>query len=262
MPIDKPTPYSYPVFYPETDYTIVKYLDLTKYISLLQRQSLFFCRLDKLEDHFEGITAKPNFEKRVEFYKSLRDQLNFFTVPFPDEKILEEVKKNYEFENKLKAINCVNCWNKKDDESAALWKIYSDFSKGIMIKSSISLLEKSLKDTDKEIKLSEIHYLDYDKEIMPDGNTMYPLIHKHSAYAYEDEVRLIHEVKSEAGFAYDWTKEEVQEGIYIKTDLNTLIDEIVIGPYSPKWFFKLVEDITNKYGLSKKISKSKLSISE
>ena len=65
MPIIKPTKITAPVFYPKTDYAIVKYLDLTKYISLLQRQSLFFCRLDKLEDKFEGTTEKANFDYRV-----------------------------------------------------------------------------------------------------------------------------------------------------------------------------------------------------
>jgi len=43
---------------------------------------------------------------------------------------------------------------------------------------------------------------------------MFPLIHKHTAYHYEDEVRLI-------------------------------------SPDSPKLFFKMVQDLTNKYNLDK-----------
>ncbi|MGD0711588.1 MAG: hypothetical protein ABR968_10475 [Bacteroidales bacterium] len=257
MPIIKD---SAPVFYPETNYSIVKYLDITKFISLLQRKSLFFCRLDKLEDQFEGTTAKANFDLRVKWHQKMRD-IGFFTVPMPDDEIIKTVIKQYEFEKMLKSINCVNCWNKKDDESAALWKIYSDFGKGIMIKSSITQLENSLKDVDEQIRLSEIRYINYDREIMPDGNTMYPLIHKQTAYAYEDEVRLIHET-NQVGWEHDWSKEEVQEGIYIQTDLNELIEEINIGPYSPKWFHSLIQDISLKYGLDKPIYKSKLSVIE
>ena len=253
---------SAPVNYPKTDYPIVKYLDLTKFISLLQRQALFFCRLDKLEDIFEGTTAKFNYDSRIRRYKHLRET-GYFTVPMTDDDIIKSIKEDDAHEQKMKSITCVNCWNKgKDFESAALWKIYSGFDKGIMIKSSISRLEKSLSDTNQEIRLSEITYINYDSEIMPFGNATYPIIHKQSAYSYEDEVRLIHstnyEIK-EKGWQHDWSKEEVQEGIYLKADLNVLIEEIVIGPYSPKWFLKLIEDIMRKYDLDKTISKSKLS---
>lgn len=210
MPIIQPTNISAPVFYPESNYTVVKYLDLTKFLSLLQNQSLFFCRLDKLEDQFEGTTAKANFDIRVRWHKQTN---HLMQIPLTDDEIIKQVEFLYEHERKLKALNCVNCWNKKDGESAALWKIYSDFGKGIMLKSSI-----------------------------------------------EDEVRLIYELMPEFDWDYDWSKEDLQEGVYIKTDLAELIDEIIIGPYSPKWFLKLVEDISEKYGLTKPINKSQLSL--
>jgi len=248
-----------PVFYPQTDYSIVKYLDLTKFLSLLHRRSLFFCRLDKLEDQYERTTAIPNFDSRVKRFHAIRDS-GYFNDQMTDEGIIEQVKSQLEIEEKLKSINCVCCWNKKDNESAALWKIYSDFSKGIMIKSSISRLEKSLKVTKEEIRLSEIRYLNYRSDRMPDGNTMYPLIHKQIAYAYEDEVRIIYETKHDR-WVHDWTKEYVQEGIYIAIDLNELIEEIIVGPYSPNWFHELVKDVSIKFGLDKPINKSVLSLS-
>ena len=251
---------SAPVFYPQTDYAVVKYLDLPKYLSLLHKQSLFFCRLDKLEDQFEGTTAKPNYDFRVDWHKYMRDA-GYVTGTMTDEDILEQVKVLYDFEKKIKSITCVCCWNKKEDESAALWKIYSDFSKGIMIKSSISRLEKSLSAAEEDIRISEIQYLNYDKDIMPDGNTLYPIIHKQKAYSYEDEVRLIHEMKQE-GWEHDWSKEYVKEGIYVRTDLTELIDEIIIGPYSPIWYFELVRDISIKFGINKLIRRSILTLNE
>jgi hypothetical protein len=59
---------SAPVFFPKDNYTLSKYLDITKFISLLSTKSLFFCRLDKLEDQYEGLTAKRNYELRIEWY--------------------------------------------------------------------------------------------------------------------------------------------------------------------------------------------------
>ena len=258
MPIESPSSFSVPVFYPETNYKLVKYLNLTKFISLLQRNSLFFCRLDKLEDKFEGITAKPNLTARISWRHYLRDEIKYFEKNISDEEIIKNVESLYDLEKKIKNLNCVNCWNKGEEESVALWKIYSDFSQGIMIKSSVSQLEEALKQTEEKILLSEIHYLDYEREEMLDGNTMWPIIHKHLAYSYESEVRLVFEV-DQVNWIHDWSKEEVPEGVFIKLDIDKLIDEIIIGPHSPEWFLKLVREISYKYGLNKPIKKSILS---
>ena len=43
---------------------IWRYLDFTKFVSLLQRKALFFCRSDRLGDSFEGSFSKANVENR------------------------------------------------------------------------------------------------------------------------------------------------------------------------------------------------------
>lgn len=259
MPINKPTPQSVPVFFPESNYQIAKYLDITKFVSLLSLKSLFFCRLDKLEDHFEGTTSKPNFELRKESYRYLNNL-------FPNRKQLTEeeieinVKSQYASDEKFKAVNCVCCWNKFKNESAALWKIYSDLHKGVMIKTNINDLISSFKDTPEELDLSEIKYIDYEKEYMPDHNLTYPIIHKHNAYYFEDEVRIINTVKYGNKFTFDWDSEKVKNGKYISVDITKLINEVVVSPYAENWYFELISDLCSKYGLeSITIVKSKLS---
>lgn len=255
MPVILRNNHTAPVFYPESNYQIAKYLDLTKFASLLSIKSLFFCRLDKLEDHFEGTTSKPNFERRKELYKN-QHSLSFKFKELTDEEVDLEVEKRYKKDDKYKALNCVCCWNKFTSESAALWKIYSDFRKGIMIKSSINKLKVSFHNTNEELSLSEIEYIDYNNDYMPDGNSMYPVIHKHKAYTFEEELRLIYSVESEPGLTYNWNKEKIMKGKYIKVDVNELIDEIVVSPYAPDWFFELVEDLCYRFELNAKIKKS------
>ena len=165
MPILKDTA---PVKYPTSNSSLVKYLDLTKFISLLQRQSLFFCRLDKLEDKFEGTTAEKNYEYRIASERNIRQTMSRMpsytksekTDPYNETSILQSVKEQYEWETQLKSINCVNCWNYFNQESAALWKIYSDFGKGIMIKSDVNKIDLALKSTVQNIRISEITYID------------------------------------------------------------------------------------------------------
>lgn len=257
MPVIAPTRYTAPVFAPAGDYLIAKYMDLTKYISMLQRNSLFFCRLDKLDDKYEGLSPRSNFKIREQWHKDTNWMMD---VPLSGEEILKSVEEQYDFEKRFRNLVCINCWNKYFTESAALWKIYSSFEKGIMIKSSIERLRNSFNDTSEELQLTEVKYKNYKKEAIPDGNSNYPVIFKQDAYYYEEEVRVIHQRLPEFGWEWDWDKEEVEEGMYIKADIDIIIDEIVIAPYSPKWFLTLIEDISSKYNLNKPIKISDLSI--
>lgn len=261
MPIIKPSNITAPVFYPKTDYNIAKYLDLTKFISLINEKALFFCRLDKLEDKFEGTGTAHSYEMWFRTFDDIRKK-GFLNVELTDADINKKVEEQLELQNKLKGLTCVSCWNRANKESAALWKIYSGFSNGFMIKSSIYKLIESFKSSNEEIQLSEINYLDYNKDHFPDLHKYYPFIHKRDAYSYEEEVRLIAIKNPESGYDYDWEKEKVQAGFYVSCDLNILIDEIVISPFSENWFYELVQDILTMYkmdDLKEKLRKSNLS---
>ena len=258
MPIIIPNKHTSPVFYPNENYQIVKYMDLTKFVSLLQRKSLFFCRLDKLEDHFEGTTAKSNRKRRYDLYATQHLRSTKFKK-LNHEEILKNVEEHFDAERKMKALKCICCWNISDSESAALWKIYSDFNQGIMITSKISSLIESFKATKEDIDLSEVNYINHSQDDMPDGNMMYPVIHKHKAYSYEKELRLIHTVDFKGGLLYDWSKEEIEQGKYLNVDLDELIDEIILSPYSPNWYVKLIENLCETYGIKTRIMKSELS---
>jgi hypothetical protein len=72
-------------------------------------------------------------------------------------------------------------------------------------------------------------------------------------------LRLIHTVDFGNGWTYDWSKEEVEQGKYLKVDINKLIDEIIISPYSPDRYIKMIENLCETYGLKTTIMKSELS---
>ncbi|WP_373494332.1 DUF2971 domain-containing protein [Aquiflexum sp.] len=257
MPIERYSNTSPKFFEPEESVELARYMDITKFLSLLKDEQLFFCRLNKLEDRFEGTMPKKSRKDFIDFYKHLRDFGNFFTDPMTDEEIEKYVDEDLEFRKKLKSLNCINCWNEFKGESYALWKIYSDLNKGIMIKSSFKRIIKALKESDEIIYCSKVKYIDYENESIDIGNTMTPIVHKHKAYSYEKEIRLIHEVYNK-GWKYDWKTEKYENGVKVNVNLQELIHEIVISPFSPDWFFELVGDILNKYSLKCKLISSKL----
>jgi hypothetical protein len=256
MSIIIPNKNSVPVYYPKTDYRIAKYLDLTKFTSLLYQKSLFFCRLDILEDYFEGRTPSINASIK---YNNIENAASNLNMKPTSQKIDKMVETSYKHEERHRSDYCVCCWNKNELESAALWKIYSSFQNGIMITSTVRRLESAFQNTSEDLNLSEIKYKNYKNNSIPEGNTIYPVIHKQKAYSYEEVLRLIYQVTNNNGLAYDWSKEKVYEGKYIEIELNHLIDEVIVSPNSPKWFLNLVKNLMIKYGLEKKVNPSELS---
>lgn len=258
MPIEKPTNQTAPINEVKENYKIVKYLDISKFISILQKESLFFCRLDKLEDKFEGTSPKENVKYQENWYRQLYESGQLKTDDI-EASIAKSVLERKEMEVKFKKLACVCCWNKFDIESYALWKIYSDMNKGLMITSTIDKLKESFEKTPEIIQLSEINYIDHETDIINNpGNLNSAIIHKHKAYSFEDEIRLIYTVKAEDGLFYDWEAQEISTGKNLKVDLNILIDEIILSPYSPKWFFEMIKDLSEKYNLKKEIKYSVL----
>lgn len=257
MSIEKPDQYTAPVFYPEENYKIVKYLDITKFLSLIQTESIFFCRLDKFEDKFEGTLPITSLKYLEGWYRQMyhSGQLHSNNIEESIQKALITQKKA---EESFKKIVCISCWNKNMQESYALWKIYSDINKGIMITSNIDNLISSLENTSEKIQLSEVRYINHKTDFIDVNNLNYPIIHKNTAYHFEEEVRLIHQVEAGNGLLYDWSDEKNSNGKYIDIDLNILIDEIILSPYAPEWFFDIIKDLLEKYNLKKTIKFSDL----
>jgi len=50
--------------------TIWQYMDFTKLISILERKELFFARIDKMDDLYEGTIASFNRRERMAIYRA------------------------------------------------------------------------------------------------------------------------------------------------------------------------------------------------
>ena len=235
---------------------IQRYIDITKFISLLHKKALFFTRVDKQEDPFEGTFSKPSYQARLDWlinhYKNKEEE--------PDRIIIEKILKEYDATVfRLKSLRTLNCWHKNESESALMWKSYSSVHSGIMIKSSFENLKSSLMGASETVYISGVKYCNYEEYLMYSDNDFIPVIHKQSFYKDENEIRAIHTVPDiDINWVHDWAKEESEFGVFINTDLNLLINEIVIAPFAPKWYFDLVVSLCEKYNLDKPIIKSAL----
>jgi hypothetical protein len=237
----------HPVFEkPESEKTkIWRYIDFTKFVSLLDRSALFFTRADRLGDPFEGSYSRANVKLRPEMYKE--------EIPAH---ALENISR---FSKMLVRYTAVNCWHLSEYESAAMWKLYLKSDEGIAIQSTFGLLKTSLRDEDHSVFIGKVKYIDFEKDWMPEGNTLYPFVHKRKSFEYENELRaVIQEFRYKKNGEFDWSKPLFDDGLYVQVDLSVLIDKIYLAPTSPEWLFELVKSIVKQYKLYKDVFQSSL----
>lgn len=236
----------HPVFEKPADENakIWKYMDFTKFVSLLYKSALFFARADKLDDPFEGSYSKANVKLRPDVYKEIPpDTLGNLS----------------QFFRQLPKYTVINSWHLSECEPAAMWKLYLKSNEGIAIRSTFNQLKDCFKNENREIHIGKVKYIDYEKDWLPEGNVLYPFVHKRKSFEHEQELRAV--IQS---FSYNkkgeisWSKPPFDDGIYVQVDLDVLIDKIYLSPTSPKWLFELVISVTGKYNLDKEVHQSSL----
>ena len=145
---------------PPREATLWRYMDFTKFASLLDKSSLFFCSADRLGDPFEGSWSIVNFETMSERY------------PPEAAEAIRQAMPNIE---RLRSQCCINCWHWNEFESDAMWKIYTGQSAGIAIKTDFaSLAESFIEDT--TIYIGKVNYVDYKNSIIPETQLIFCIL--------------------------------------------------------------------------------------
>lgn len=241
---------SHPIFKekPDDDAKLWRYLSFASFISLLQTSFLHFTRLDKFDDHFEGVWPKSD----LEYFQGLKG----FNVPSHTEKM-------------KRTTVAASCWIEQPHESAAMWRLYAPGREGVAITTTFGKLNAVVSAGVESDSISNIiglsgvgrvQYFDHaneglinvlrESDTLP--NTLVPFMLKNVSYEHEKEVRALLIAKQDHA-------EILDEGCYIEVKNEYFIDEIVVSPFSQRWFSRAVADAAYKYNLNQKIKQSTLS---
>ncbi len=245
---------------PDSNVEIWRYMDFTKFVSLLEKKALFFVSVDKLTDKFEGFYPVRNVQNIV----SSSPHVNVGQFKLAHAKL-------------MRRCTAVNCWHINKFESAAMWNIYLKGSDGVAVKSSFERLRDSLDACSESVGIGMVEYVDYQSERISERSSLGPCLCKRKSYEYERELRAIFQKLPDNILSEHLDKGpiEIEEmtdsfqsshglfdeklgGMYISVQLEKLIDRIYVNPGSPEWFYELVKSVMDKYGISKKVIKSKL----
>lgn len=242
----------------KSDIRIWRYMDFTKFVSMMDLNSLYFSRCDLLGDTFEGSFPKPNVLIRPIIYKKIIDSYNEkkLHVIFPAaNKNLSFIESQSYMHEWLRKWTFVSCWHINEHESAALWKLYSKSDEAIAIQSRYDLLRSNLSTN---IFIGEVIYIDYNNAIIPENNSMWPFIHKRTSFSYERELRALIQNLPVENNTIPIGKFNDEKGKYINVNLSSLIENVFVSPSSSDWFIDVVKSVMKKYGLEKELKTSTL----
>lgn len=213
----------------DPDIKLWRYLDFTKFVSMLEKRAIFFVFADSLNDLFEGSISAIN--------KSLRPSL--FEKKFFDNNISRI---------ELRSRVAINSWHVNTHESAAMWKLYAQTNEAVCIQSTYSNLRNALPQI---FKISEMNYVDYTSSYIPEYHPLAPFVFKRKSFEHEHELRAIVDMEEADPELYELIGiEPSQYGVYKAVNINNLIQSVYVAPESPDWFYELVKNVCNTYKLA------------
>jgi hypothetical protein len=224
--------------------SVWKYMDLAKYVSMLEKKGLYFSRLDALNDPFEGTPTKPTYERRKRLFPG-------------NENTHRGRKQNY-----------VSCWHMNEIESEAMWRLYADSGYAVAIKTTYYKLAQALPTNfDPALHigpfLGEIKYIDFEVNDPPTDNGFHALMQKRRAFEHERECRaVLWRVGSQSQRAPPIDDSALldknPDGIDVDLRLDELIESVFVSPLAPAWFAETVAKLTETYKYSFPVHKSAL----
>ncbi len=222
-------------------------MDLSKYLSLLQASSLFFSRVDRMNDPYEGAMSHANKDMRPAVY---RDEIPDWV--FETRSQLLHWERQWTF---------INCWHMNENESDAMWRLYAKTADAVAVQSTYAKLHAALPE---QAFLGIVQYIDYETEWMAEGNLFYPFVHKRKSFEHERDLRaLIQDPPRKAdptggvGAAYDYVN-NLEDGRSVPIELALLVESVFVAPTSPAWFRDIVAELTRKYELAVPVQQSAL----
>lgn len=240
---------------PHDDTVLWRFMDFTKYVSLISTGKIFFSRSDLFNDPYEGAKGIKRKKKQWDdhYIKFFKEVIENPPPGYKNQKSEKQVAKRAK--ELLKSIDqtgqdnlkktFISCWHENDFESEAMWNLYTTNSKeGIAIKTSYKKLYNSLS-KNPDIQIGRINYIDYSKRFVGINDSFW---FKRKSFQHEREVRAI--IKD--------LNHKDEFGKLIEVKLSTLIEEVYVSPNSQSWFKDLVQETTNGYGIKRKIKWSKM----
>lgn len=248
--------------------TVWRYMPLSKFISLLAYQALWFSKLNILQDECEGKMPPVTKKHMEDLYKEMKR--NF--PPDTHHQFDEMASRNEEDSRELLVVNC---WFLNENESEKMWNEYGGDNESIAIKSTVKQLFDNIGVPHDPTHMGRVTYVDYSSHPMTayeaNQGIERAFIKDESKFKHEKELRIATmNFKTTNCIRPDgqpYTKEEVEgkgmnnfenPGLYISARVDQLISEIVVSPKADEWFYLLIKRIIETSNIDVPVIRSSL----
>ena len=253
-----------------------RYMDVAGFLSLLQREQLFFASLVSLPDPMEGESGSYALirswaedvdrarEERCRQKGVRRDPTEMQTR----DELMASLKHLHDAEQDDCASRGVNCWHLNQSESAAMWQLYGE-KRGIAVRTTYSRLRRSFAPESRDVLLGQVRYIaaaafdgrlyersrrrtrsrtgrsESSADIGAALRTAFKLkltpFFKRDCFEHEREFRAM----------VDLYGSEVGQGTHVRVDLPLLLETVLVSPFAPAWIEGVIETELRHYGLDK-----------
>jgi hypothetical protein len=214
-----------------------RFMDIGKFLFLLQTSVLYFCRQDLLRDPYEGLWN----DQGLRAYSSHPNAI--------------DVKGMQMLLNEQRRWMYVSSWHMNEFESAAMWELYLKTPEGIAIETDFARFRDCFSaEPFRKVFISEVKYIDYEKEPIPWNSGFFVSVHKRKSFEHERELRALVwsllEVKPDNPDQKEMTLDPSKNppGIDIKVNLGKLMRRVFVSPAAGSWYVEIVRSILEKYG--------------
>jgi hypothetical protein len=231
-------------------------MDLAKFVWVLQNKALHFTRVDHLGDPYEGHYTRIQAEgvdAYVQRIREIRAEMNpNETIPVETEESLrQQYQQILRVLTRGSAEQYVSSWHINEQESAAMWRLYTSLNESICVSTTYEKLRDALPP---EVHLGQVRYINYDREIINWGNVFNFVTHKRESYSYEREVRgVVWELEGgvkERGFA------ATSAGVIVPVDLALVIESVYLSPQAVPLLRSVVEGLLSTYAVTAAVLQS------
>jgi hypothetical protein len=230
---------------------IWRYVDFAKFVDMLATRSLYFACTSQMSDPYEGWMPRSHIAALASMHeaylKQLKDACDAALVfkpgldPAAFDGILEDARRKFHLPTLLREVNLkfgLSCWHINDDESEAMWRLYSSVGSGIAIESTDGKLKASL--PTEGIVVDRVRYMNFERDEIEKGHPHYGLFIKRTAFEHEKELRATLLLPTPG------------EGAAVPCDLESLIVNIHIAPEAPPFYASAVQYVLDRSDLSTK----------
>lgn len=217
-----------------SDLQLWRYMDVAKFVSMLQKQAIWLARADTFKDKHEGRIPNEMFAFIRKAYDDLSND-DSSPVTGPED-----------FQDYLIKNTFVSCWHRNADENMVMWELYGQDSNAVAIQTTVNRIEESLNTSALSGHSLLFRPVTYANAEEVKGILLYEecVFRKRRHFQFEQEVRICLDTYSRKD-----PRKDTPFGYEVPVFISGLIEKIIVHPDSAPWFLAAIESVACKYGV-------------